>query len=156
MKVNDRLRAQRTKLGLTDAEVASGAQLSRDEFRDLEQHEDEAVHVLHLRNLRLLCEVLGVDALDLLGIPCASCAGSDVGRSRGGRHDVVRERRVALGLSQADLADRIGFEAGVVDDIERDPDYLERWSAGLVLSLAEVLAVPPQVLLDVRCPKCGR
>ncbi|ACG72556.1 transcriptional regulator, XRE family [Anaeromyxobacter sp. K] len=150
------LRARRTTLGLTDAEVAGRAGLSRNELRDLEQHEDEAVHVVQLRNLRLLCAVLGVDALDLLGIPCASCARADAGRLGGGRHDVVRERRIALGLSQAALADRIGFEAGVVADIERDPDYLEGWSAGLVLSLAEVLGVPPQVLLDVRCRKCGR
>lgn len=157
MNVNEMLLAERTKLGLTNAEVARRAGLSLDEYRDLEQHADEAVRVLHLRNLRLLCAVLGLDPLDLLGITCAFCAGTAADLvPGGGRHEVVRTRRVALGLSQEDLAEHIGFESGVVGDIERDPEYLEGWSAELVLSLARVLEVPPQVLLNVRCRRCGR
>lgn len=155
--VNERFRAQRTRLGLTEAEASGRAGLSLDEYRDVEQHKDEAAQVLHLGNLRLLCSVLGLDPLDLFGIPCAFCAGTDTGLGdRRGREEVVRTRRVALGLSQADLAERIGFEAGVVNDIERDPEYLEGWSVELVLSLAQVLEVPPQVLLNVRCRRCGR
>ncbi len=61
-----------------------------------------------------------------------------------------------LGLSEGDLAERIGFDAGVVADMEKDPDYLDGWSVELTLSLASVLGVPPQVLLNVRCRKCGR
>ncbi len=156
MTVNELLRDQRTRLGLTEAEVAGRAGLSLDEYRDVEQHEDEAVQVLRLRNLRLLCSVLALDPLDLFGVPCAFCARTDSGLvSGGGRQEVVRSRRVALGWSQAELAERIGFEAGVVDDIERDPEYLEGWSVELVLSLAQVLGVPPQVLLNVRCRTCG-
>lgn len=108
-------RAQRTSLGLAEAEVAGRAVLSLDECRDVEQHEDEAVQVLHLRNLRLLCSLLALDPLDLFGVPCAFCASSDAGAPGGGRHEVVRSLRVALGLSQEDLAERIGFEAGVMD-----------------------------------------
>lgn len=157
MTVNELLRAQRTRLGLAETEVARRAGLSLDEYRDVEQHEDEALQVLHLRKLRLLCSVLALDPFDLFDVPCAFCAGTDAGLVPGGRrHEVVRSRRVALGLSQDDLAERIGFEVGVVDDIERDPDYLEGWSVELVLSLARVLAVPPQVLLSVKCRKCGR
>jgi transcriptional regulator with XRE-family HTH domain len=155
--INEVLRSQRMKLGLDEAEVARRSGLSLDEYRDVEQHDDEAFQVLHLGNLRLLCGVLGLDPLDLLGITCAFCSGPSAGSvPGGGRHEVVRSRRVALGLSQADLAERIGFEAGVVGDIERDPDYLEGWSAELVLALAQVLGVAPQVLLNFTCRRCRR
>lgn len=157
MNVNELLRAHRAKLGLTEAEVARRAGLSLDEYRDAEQHEDEMLEVLHLRNVRLLCTALDLDPLDLLGVACAFCAGADAGLVPGGaRHEIVHSRRRALGLSQEDLAERVGFEVGVVADIERDPDYLENWSVELVLSLAHALGVPPQVLLSFRCPKCGR
>lgn len=50
MRPHEKLRAQRATLGLTEAEVARRAGLSLDEYRDAEQHEDEAVEVLHLRH----------------------------------------------------------------------------------------------------------
>jgi transcriptional regulator with XRE-family HTH domain len=154
---NEMLRGQRTRLGLTEAEVARQAGLSLDEYRDAELHADEALTVLHLRSLRLLCTVLALDLLDLFDIPCTFCAGIEAALvAQGGRHEVVRSRRVALGLSQADLAERIGFETDVVEGLERGPDYLEDWSVELIVALAQVLGVGPQVLLDAKCRKCGR
>jgi transcriptional regulator with XRE-family HTH domain len=158
MATNEVFRNARTKLGLTQAEVARRSGLSVNEYSDVEHHGDEALRVVHLRSLRSLSEVLQLDLVKVFGIECAFCGkkeASRVGAARP-RNEVIREARAGLALSQADLADRIGFEPRIVERMEANPDFLEGWSLELVVSLAGVLKVQAQVLLNVRCRRCGR
>jgi transcriptional regulator with XRE-family HTH domain len=158
VSVNETIRTARLRLGLSENDVAGRAGLSWHEYFDLELHADEGIEVVHLKNMKRVAEVLHLDVLDLFGIRCAFCDHPE--RSVSGSHlcrnELVRQSREAMGLSQDDLANGIGFETVAVAQMESDPDFLESWSVGLVRELAGILAVPPQVLLDVRCATCGR
>jgi transcriptional regulator with XRE-family HTH domain len=59
--------------------------------------------------------------------------------------DRVRERRLALGLSQMSLADRIGLHFTFVSSVERGERNLSLES---LLRLAEGLGVNPAELVD--------
>jgi DNA-binding XRE family transcriptional regulator len=72
------------------------------------------------------------------------------------RNELIRSHREAFGLTQDQLGDLMGFYSVAIVEMERDSDFLERWSIDLVVELAGYLGLPPQVLLGVRCKKCGK
>jgi transcriptional regulator with XRE-family HTH domain len=156
--VNEIIEEARKRLGLTEDEVAERSGLSWNEYRDAEWHEDEARDVVHVRNLKLLVQALGLDLLELFDIECALCgskAPADVAAGLS-RSELVRQRREQLGLSQDQLGDRIGFETVAIVEMEKNADYLDGWSVDLVVELAGILSVPAQVLLGAACKRCGR
>lgn len=63
------------------------------------------------------------------------------------RNELVLNRREELGISQAQLADVLGFDVDAIEQIEREPSYLESWSIELVVNLANALNLSPMVLL---------
>ncbi|HSN11214.1 MAG TPA: helix-turn-helix domain-containing protein [Propionibacteriaceae bacterium] len=143
MNANDRIRETREAHGLSEAEVARRAGLSTAEYRDIEAYPDEPFRVVQLGKLRSLCAVLGVDPLELFGRP----PGTEAPRSEA-RNELVRARRTALGLSQEQVADRIGFELSAIVDMENDAAFLDRWPMELVIEMAEILDLPPRVLVE--------
>jgi DNA-binding XRE family transcriptional regulator len=156
--VNQTIREARTRLRLRDTDVAACAGLSIHEYCDVESYEDEAFRVVHLGKMRRLCDVLGLDILDLFAIGCASCGKREqvAAGHQGPRDEMIRARRANLGLTQDQLGDLIGFETVAIVDMEKDPDFLETWSVELIVELAGHLELPAQVLLGVICKKCGQ
>lgn len=155
---NEEIKAARERLGLTLRDVAERSGLSWNEYFDVELHENEAREVAHLRNVRKLCDALGLDLLDLFGVDCAYCLGrvEAAGMPPLPRNEAVRLWREKFGLSQDQLGDLIGFETVAIKEMEEDPGYLDGWSIELVEELAGYLEVPVQRLLGVTCRKCGR
>lgn len=151
---SETIRHRREELGLTDEQVSAQSGLSRDEYFDVELHDNELVQVVQLRHARKLCDVLQLDLLVLAGVVCRHTGGPASGSTP--RKELVRTQRVALGLSQAQLGDLIGFETSAITDMENDSDYLDGWSIELVVELSGHLRVLPQALLGVKCGTCGR
>lgn len=60
----------------------------------------------------------------------------------------VRIERATLGLSQADLAEKVGVSRGYISDIERDSETINIGNK-TVLALAEALGVSPAYLLGL-------
>jgi transcriptional regulator with XRE-family HTH domain len=158
MTPNVAIREARQRLGLSETDVAARAGLSPNEYLDLEAHENEAADVVHLSDLKKLVEVLHLDLLGLFGIGCVFCEHPELPTPdpHVTRNDLVRRTREAMGLSEDDLGDRVGFETVAIVAMESDPEFLESWSVGLVQELAAVLGLPLQVLLGVRCAACHR
>jgi len=158
MKLNELIRMRRKELGLREADVAAQAALGREAYRDIEWDENEAYTNVELLDLRAICKILGLDLLSMFDIECRFCSSAaptdDVFDLP--RNDLIAQRRIALGLTRDQLADRIGFETIAVEQMEQDPDFLERWSVELIERLATELRTPPQALLRVRCDKCGQ
>jgi len=154
VNVGERIRARRESLGLGAALVAASAGLSADEYDDVEMHDDELVQVVQLRHARKLCDALQLDLLVLAGVVCGHTGAPVSGATA--RNELVRAQRAALGLSQAQLGDLIGFETSAIAAMEDDPDYLDGWSIELVVELSGHLRLPPQALLGVKCRTCGR
>ncbi len=154
-----RLRAAREALGLSDAEVAGRTGLALADYADLEANPDALREAVDLRHLKRVCEVLGVDVWDLLGLACGYCRGKGPPArelTAPPRHELVRTRRAAVGLSRDALAARLDVRADAIDAMARDPNFLDTWPAAFVEDLARTLEVPVQALLDVPCPRCWR
>jgi len=153
MKPNELVRERREELGLREAEVASYAGLSRAEYRDIEHDEDEAFTVVQLGKLRAIATLLKLDILSMFAIECETQGDdtSNIGLFSRPRNELISLRREALEFTREQLGDRIGFETIAVEGMERDPDFLERWSVELIQELAKALTLPVHVLLQVPC-----
>jgi transcriptional regulator with XRE-family HTH domain len=156
MKPNQQIRNQREQLRLTEADVAAKAGLTRSAYRDIEWYEDEAYTATPLRALRAIGEILELDLLSLFGIHCALCSGdrSVTEMFRVPRNTLIAERRAALGLTREQLGDDLGFETIAVEELEQDPDYVDRWPIELIQQLATQLRLPMTPLLRIPCEKC--
>jgi transcriptional regulator with XRE-family HTH domain len=158
MEVNEAIRARRVELGLSVLELATKADLSVAEYDDIEDYADEATTVAHVRKLKLICQLLGLQLLELLGVPCDFCETHQRYSEdyRLPRNRLIASRRDALGLSRLELADKLGFYEQAVIEMEEREDFLESWSIELVSKLSGVIGVPLHVLLAIPCPRCGR
>lgn len=157
MTPNQRIALRRREMNLSHDDVAERTGMSFNEYWDLEQHADEAEEVVDLAQLKAVCGVLGLDLLTLFDVACSFCD------KRGfkeeyllQRSDLIRIRRVDLGLSVHELADYVGFEDAAIVDMEANSAFLETWSINLIRKLADRLGIPLQVLLGVKCGRCGR
>ena len=158
MSVNERIALRRKELGLTDVETARRCGLSISAYDDIERYAEEIFELVPLHSVKRLCDVLQVDFFDLLEIPCAFCEGgkSFVEEYRLPRSEVIRKRREAKGWSADELGDRVGFYEVEIHKLEQEPGHLESWRLDSIKELATEIEVPLQVLLGVKCRKCGR
>src|SRR6266545_1981642 len=112
VSISEAIRKARERLNLSEAGVAARTGLSPNEYFDLENHDDEAVDVVHLREVKKVAGVLHLDLLGLFGIRCMVCEHPEppTPDPHVTRNELVRRTREAMGLSQDDLGDRVGFE----------------------------------------------
>jgi len=153
---NERIKAQRHSLRLTDAEVAQKSGMSIHEYCDIEQHEDELITVTPLSDIKRLCETLGLSVFEILGIECGYCARrlTVEKAARLTRERLVRRARKKIGLSEYDLGEQLGFESEAIRDMEQDAQFLENWPIVHINNLASALSIPIQDLLSVTCETC--
>ncbi len=158
MNVNEKIKARREELGLKDSEIAKQISLSWNEYFDIELHQDEIFEVVELRRVKKLCQVLNFDFSDLFEMKCPFCEeGKQYPKDYSlPRNELIHKRRTEKGLSASELGDRIGFEETAVNDMEKDPNYLETWAIDYIKDLSRVIDVPLQILLDIKCAKCDR
>jgi transcriptional regulator with XRE-family HTH domain len=144
MRPHERLKEARLRLGLSDSEVARRAGLSIHEYGDLEQHADEIYNAVALGEVRKLCAVLQIDLLELLEL-----ARGDEASTRAGvtRSEIVRQRLSQVGLTPADLADRIGYEQHIGVSLATNPDALETLTLDTIADVAQALHIPIRALL---------
>lgn len=130
---------------MTDVQVAENAGLSIYEYGDLESYDNEAETVLDLKKLKALCEVLEINLFDMFSLekPQSGYLSYDLKK----RDDIVLERREALGFTQDELGDKVGFHGYVIQEMESDREFLESWCLEDVIALAKVLGLPPWVLI---------
>lgn len=155
---NQKIRKRRTELRLSDIVVAEKCGLSIHEYSDVEQHADEIMTAVPLKKVKQICDILSINLLDLLEIQCEYCLGKE---SYDSEHSLPLNRlisvtRTSMGISKDELADRLGFFIDAVDEMEEDENYLENWPIDIITNLSNELNLPIQILLGVRCDKCGR
>jgi transcriptional regulator with XRE-family HTH domain len=154
----DKIKEQRKKLGLTDLDVARKTKLSICEYGDIESYADEIFSVVPLYHVKKLCAVLEFDFLIFFKIACAFCEENKPYREEYylSRSDVVRIRRNTMNLSTDELGDKVGFYGIAIENIETYTAHLESWVIDNILELSCQLEVPFQILLDIKCSKCGK
>jgi DNA-binding XRE family transcriptional regulator len=158
MEVHERIKRRRTELGIPEQEAAREVGITVDSYCDIEMHADEIRTVTHLGEVKRLCNLLGLAVPELFDLRCPFCD-EGIGYSEDfllPRNELVRRRRESMGLSVYELADLLGFHEVAVQEMERNEDFLESWSIDLIHNLSKEISVPLQVLLKIRCKRCGR
>jgi len=158
MNVNEKIKARRQELRLTDVEVAKQVGLSIHEYSDIEMQVKEIYLYPALSKVKKICEVLKVDFLELFDLKCTFCEESNecLADYSLPRNELIRKRRKELGITQEELGDRVGFYEVEVQNLESKPNHLETWVIENINELATAINVPPQVLMNVKCKKCGK
>ncbi len=150
------IKSRRLKLRLDDIFVAHQARLSIHEYYDIEAYSDELFSVVPLYHVKKICGILKLDFLSLFDIPCVFCnkATPHIEDYWLNRASLVHKKRIAMNLSEKDLANMVGFDEKEIKYIETYSAHLESWVIDNVIKLAEQIDIPPQILLDVQCSKC--
>jgi len=158
LDVTEKVKARRQDSGLKEADVAKKTGLSVYEYRDIEQHANEIFTVTELHQVKKLCEVLNFDFADLFEIRCAFCEEGQPYLQDYSlpRNELIRKRREEMGLSREEMGDRVGFYESEIENLETNPDHLETWPMDFIKDLSNEINAPLQVLLNVKCKKCGR
>lgn len=158
MEINKVIESRRNELGLSERQVADSIGIELSSYYDIEFHADEILRGVELRQSKLLSSTLGIEMFELLSMECAFCDGGTayLEEYRLPRHELIKVLREKEGLSQYELAERSDYYEKGIQAMERDPEELERAFVEDVQDLVAPLKVPLQILLGVKCPKCGR
>jgi transcriptional regulator with XRE-family HTH domain len=104
------IRDRRLELGLSDVEVAEKLGLTPSGLGDLELYDDELETAVSLGTVRCLCSLLGLSLRQVLKMPVGDATRPSEHQLPG---EVMRLRREQSGVSQLDLAERVGSEEAV-------------------------------------------
>ena len=149
MRVNELVRRARESAGLTDVEIAGRVGLSLAEHNDIEQHVDEFATALSLGKARALGAALRLDLWELVkaAIPGVDQGASHTGDLRASRSLLIETRRLQLGMSQAQLADAIGFDTAAIVQAEKDESFLDTLPIQVLVDVAARLDLPARRLV---------
>jgi len=131
----------RLEKGLSEDDVARliGPNFQPSELWDFESGDDNDIDGWSLIEFKKYCEILGVKATDFADIPTSDL--SELSLS-----ELIKARRDEKGYSVEDLSDRIGYESGVIESIERDDQGNVCIDA--VRQLAMALDIPFRIILE--------
>ena len=144
------VRLAREKRGLTEDFCAQQCGLTRMEYYDLEAYDDEFFDNISMGTARRISLLLG---LDLVGLVAKHVEANIADRSYVddarffSRDALVREGRLKKTMTQADLADAIGFETMTIQELEHSPDYIECLPIRVVVDVAVALGIDPGSLV---------
>jgi DNA-binding XRE family transcriptional regulator len=158
MGIDEKIKARREELGLSDVEVAKVIGLGIAWYGDIEDDPKEIVTTVELSKIKQLCEILRVHFFDLFDMKCAFCQENQqyLPEFSLSRNELLYRRRTIMGLSEEDLGDQINLYAWAVKKLEAEPNELETCILETLQDLSRVLDIPLQVVLNVKCGKCNR
>jgi len=119
-------------------------------YRDVEAYESEFKDMLDLAKAKSICGLLRLDLFEVLALdPEVPRELLEAASDRGGlgRGEFIRAHREAIGLSAEELADRVGYEAVLIESAETDPATLESRCLAVLVDLAKELQVPLATLV---------
>lgn len=157
MNVNERIASRRQECDLTDTEIADRIGIPVDLYEDMEKDEDELYTLVKLSVIRDLCEVLALDYFDLFDLKCAFCDGGLKYEEAWSlpRHELLKRRKMAMHLSDEKLGNRISLNLAGIASLQSDETFLDAWPLYAISDLASAMSIPLQILLNVKCRRCG-
>lgn len=157
MNINEKLRQRRLELGLTPEQVAKAAGITLAAYEDIEDYSNEIFELVPLAQIKRILSFLGLDLLEVFEIRCPFCVDNKkfVDEFQRPRNELLKLAREVHGLSRPDLARRTGFTQFEIET-ETDANRLEQWRLEMIEELSKTLDIPIQLLLSVKCKKCGR
>lgn len=135
MNIAKIIRDRRIQLGHQAAVVAERTGLSIYEYSDIEQHADEFETAISAGTARVVCHTLGLEMRNLLGLPQRAPKETE------SVSELIRSTREKRGLSEAELAERIGFAEETVHSLESTPDFADTLPLSVLYELEGVLGL---------------
>ena len=156
--INDIIEKRRLELGYRDTEIAELIGLNICWYCDIEWHEDELKTTVYLGIVKKLFKVLKLDFFEMVDMKCAFCELHEPFEQDYllPRNELIRKNRERLGMTRDELGVKVNFYEVAIENMERKRNFLEEWSIDDILILADALALPPQILFDVKCEHCRR
>jgi hypothetical protein len=162
LPLGPRIRARREALGKTyeDMDWVLGPDASKGEYWAYGDvwEEENVTFCARLELFRRVYAFLRFEPFQLLNLKCAFHEGrleyKEYYAAR--RDELIRMSLEESGSTPSELAEQSGFCVASLQRIETDSDELETWTLDEIDDLAEALRLPVQLLLRLRCPKCGR
>lgn len=154
MKINEKIQRQRKKLGLSLEEIAHHVNISVNALYDIESYPDEFITTITLNDAKKICDFLRLDILDLLEMKYPSCSDKNVEllwKNKLKRNELIKTKRISLGISKEKLGDKLGFYTESIDRLESDDNYLDSWPIDNIVALAKEIKVPPPILFGIKC-----
>jgi len=146
MRINEKIKARRELLELTDTDVVEKTNISIDEYYDIEAYPDEVFTVTYLSELKQLFIVLDFDLFELFKLPPFFPFRKEERNLEFAhklpRHRLIKKRREELKLSEEELGSIIGFYPKAITEMEQDENFLESWTLELIIKLAKALKLP--------------
>jgi transcriptional regulator with XRE-family HTH domain len=144
MSIGDEIKKARKNEALTLKELSQFAGISSEYLFDIENYDDELLTNTALLTLKKLCQRLSID-------PYAMLVANGLANGNGVREGAFNANalgiaREALSISLADLADKIGFEETLLDQIDKDVKACDALPVGVCLELMGILNLSPAVL----------
>lgn len=134
------LRTRRQERGMSDVDVASLASLSINEYSDLEHVSDEWRMVVPFFKLKFLLKLFDFDISETFGSKPIQNALSKYHRIS----DIIKDKRLALGLSPEAFADKVGFSPVFTTIVEEHPLGLELYPLEVAMLVAKALQISPE------------
>ncbi|MFO1321483.1 MAG: helix-turn-helix transcriptional regulator [Burkholderiales bacterium] len=144
MEPHLQLERRRQELDLSRDDVARLSGLTVYEYPHLEEDKDEIYMVSSLSDVARVCAVLGLDIVELFGLdPCHEQVSKEF----------VMKKREEIGLSPSDVAEQVGIEQAMLEDVERDLSAIGNWVMEPISRLARILRVSTACLIAPMRPK---
>lgn len=158
MNISDRVSERRESLDISAEDMAQRLRINFPSYLDIEGYNEELMELVDLYVVKKLVKILQFDLLNLLQIECGFCGQGRLFESDYylSRPELIQKRREKMRLTQEQLGEKINFYAGEMAFLEKYTAHLESWRIDDILNLANTIDVPPQILFDWICPKCGR
>lgn len=141
--MNEKIRAARKSKNISTAQLSNQLQLSDGYICDIESYDDEIYDNLSLGDFKRLCSILALDPIDIL---------QDLGLQRIDVSSLVGEfitsAKKTLEFSNDKIAEQIGFETWVVDEIMQSNKNINKLPLNVCLELFECLHLPPSGLFS--------
>ncbi len=143
MKLNDRIRQARLKLGYAETELAQRAGLTVYELGDVEARPDEFLTSITSRSAIRLCKELKLSPSELLEL-------ADTRESVSQKLSTyVQEVRLRAKLAATRLDDLLGYEQGFIERVEAGAVDLREYPLELAMNIADRTHSPRVVMLHV-------
>jgi transcriptional regulator with XRE-family HTH domain len=137
--LNTIIRNRRIRLGLTQHDLASACGMTKHEYRDLEDYDDEVYTVVRLAEIECVCSRIGIKLVDLFAL------------TSNGKQlpiDIICRRMEEKNISTKKLSDLIGIEESYIDSIKEDIVKIGGWVMDPVISLSSYLELNLGSLLN--------
>lgn len=140
MKINEQIKNQRKFTGMSIEDLARKSGISVSQCIDVEMYEDEFSSTLTSRDALNLCQALNLNIADLLGLEKKPTESAE-------KTILIRGSLATIGISDESLADYLGFDKCIVDEMKVNEHFFGGWPLDLIIKTADYLKINPLNLI---------